>query len=74
MPRDCRPATHGDDDYDYEENDNDVSFRVIRLIVTFEEGENDEKPSGRQAKDEFPLQRSKLVITMIIVLSIIRII
>ena len=60
MPRDCRPARLGDDDYEYEENDNDVSFRVIRLIVTFEEGENDEKPSGSEAKDKLPLERTKL--------------
>ena len=48
MPKDCRPARHGDDDYDYDENDNDESFLVI---VTFEEGENDEKPSGGEAKE-----------------------
>ena len=60
MPRDCRPARLGDDDYDYEESDNDVSFRGMRLIVTFEEGENDEKPSGSEAKDKLPLKRTKL--------------
>ena len=52
MPRDCRPARHGDDDYDYDE-----SFLVI---VTFEEGENDEKPSSGEAKDKLPLKRTKL--------------
>ena len=62
MPRDCRPARHGDDDYDYDENDNDESFLVI---VTFEEGENDEKPSGGEAKDQLPLQRTKLAKVLI---------
>ena len=57
MPRDCRPARHGDDDYDYDENDYDESFLVI---VTFEEGENDEKPSSGEAKDKLPLKRTKL--------------
>ena len=34
-------------------------------LKTFEEWENDEKPGGRQAEDEFPFQRSKLEIEII---------
>ena len=57
MPSDCRPARHGDEDNNYDENDNHESFWAI---VTFEEGENDEKPSSGEAKDKLPLKRTKL--------------
>ena len=35
-------------------------------MVTFEEGENDEKPSTGEAKDKLPLKRTKLAKVLIV--------